>query len=279
MFDIDFYCVWIVDFPLPLYFTQATDKGKVVFGHKRNFVMSAAVMVCQAETMKDEYARSVRSAAQKRYADMDENHRKEKAATKAYHTAHPTVVGRDGAVAGSSAAAASAEPAYAALGMNNLVAIASRRGKVTAATHEKNQDKLRAAFAYRNAVKSSTSSMMLVAADKAGALPTLPEESPHSGRAVLLGVDTPLKKIQTALSVHAAAPSTSRALTSASSPMRLRAPTASPCSRLVANGIVHTIDDDQDPSTAAKDAGAVAVEVNAAGVLDPSGVFDLFEKQ
>jgi len=119
----------------------------------------------------------------------------------------------------------------------------------------------------------------LAAADKAGGLPALPDDSPRRGRDVLLGVDTPLTTIQTALSEHAAARSTSRALTVASSPMWLPAPTASPCSRLVANGIVHTIDDNQDPSTAAKDAGAVAVEVNAAGLLDPSGIFDLFEKQ
>jgi len=189
------------------------------------------------------------------------------------------VVGHDCAVAGSSAAGASAEPGYAALDMNNLIAIASRGGKVTSATHVKNHDKLRAAFAYRSAGQSRTSSKILAAPDKAGGLPPLPDGSPRRRRDVLLGVDTPLKKIQIALSVHEAARSTPRALTLASSPMRLRSPAESPCSRLVANGIVHTIDDDQDPPTAAKHANAVAVEVNAAGLLDPSGVFDLFKKQ
>jgi len=71
MFDIDVYCVWIVDCPLQLCFSQATDKGEVVFRHKGNFVKSAAVMVFQAENITDEYVRSVRRAAQKRYADKD----------------------------------------------------------------------------------------------------------------------------------------------------------------------------------------------------------------
>jgi len=126
MVDIDDSCVWIVDCPPPLRFTQVTEKGKVVFRHKRNFVMSALVMVFQAKAMMDEYFRSMRSAAPKRY------------------------VGRDGAETGSRAAGAPAEPGFAALDMDNLIPIASRRGKVTAATCEKNQDKLRAAFAYRS---------------------------------------------------------------------------------------------------------------------------------
>jgi len=79
----------------------------------------------------------------------------EKAATKALHTAHPSVVGHDGAMAGSSAAGASFTPSYAATDMDNLMAVASRQGKVTAAAHAKNQDKLRAAFAYREAAFSS----------------------------------------------------------------------------------------------------------------------------
>jgi len=270
-------CGWPA--PRHVFLFQATQKGKVVYRHKRNFVMSASVMICKAATMTDEYVTCAREAAQKRYAEKDNNHRKEKAANKAYHTAHPLVVGRDGAAAGSSAAGASAEPGYAAVDMDNLMAIASRRGKATAATHEKNKDKLRAAFAYRGAGYSSTSAKILAAADQAGGLPALPDGGPRRGRDVLLGVDTPLKKIQTALSAHGAARSTSRALALAASPMRLRAPTASPGSRLVANGVVNTIDADQEPSATAQDAAVVRPAVNAAGLLNPSGVFDLFQKQ
>jgi len=54
--------------------------------------MSASVMVCKAATMTDEYVTCAREAAQKRYAEKDNNHRKEKAANKAYHTVHPLVV-------------------------------------------------------------------------------------------------------------------------------------------------------------------------------------------
>jgi len=165
------------------------------------------------------------------------------------------------------------------VGMGNLMAIASRRGKATAATHEKNKEKLRAAFAYRGAGYSSASAKILAAADQAGGLPALPDGGPRRRRDVLLAVNTPLKKIQTALSVHGSARSTSRALALAASPMRLRAPTASPRSRLVANGVFNTIDADQEPSASAQDAAVVRPAVNAAGLLNPSGVFDLFQKQ
>jgi len=42
----------------------------------------------------------VQEAAQKRNADEEDDHRKRKAATKALHKAHPSVLGRDGAMAG-----------------------------------------------------------------------------------------------------------------------------------------------------------------------------------
>jgi len=265
--------------PPSCFLCQATEKGKVVYRHKRKFVMSASVMVCKAATMTDEYVKCAREAAQKRYAEKNKNHLKEKAANKAYHTAHPMIVERDGAAAGSSAAGVSANLGYADVDMDNLMAIASRRGKATAATHEKNKDKLRAAFSYRGAGYSSTSAKIMAAADQAGGLPDLPNGGPRRGRDVLLGVDTPLKKTQTALSAHAASRSTSRALALAASPMRLRAPTSSPGSRLVVNGVVNTIDADQEQSAPGHDAAVVGPAENAAGLLNPSGVFDLFQKQ
>ena len=265
--------------PLCVSFFQAIENGKVDFRHKRNFTMSATVMVCEAATMMDDYVKSAREAAQKRYAEKDDNRRKQKAANKAYHTAHRMVVARDGAAAGSSAAGATGDRSYAARDLENLMAIASRRGNATAATHVKNHDKLRAAFAYRGAGHSSTSAKVAAAADEAGGLQLLPDGGPRRGRDVLLGVDTPLKKIQTALSVHGAARSSARALALASSPMRLRAPKTSPGSWLVANGVVNTIEDDEEPSAAARDASVAGGAVNSVGLLDPSGVFDLFEKQ
>jgi len=45
-----------------------------------------------------------------------------------------------------------------------------------------------------------------VAAGEAGGLPALPDNKRGRGRDALLGVDTPLKKIQTVLSAHGAAP-------------------------------------------------------------------------
>jgi len=45
--------------------------------------------------------------------EKDDNHRQDKAATNALHTAHPSVAGRHGAMAGSSAAGASSAPSYA----------------------------------------------------------------------------------------------------------------------------------------------------------------------
>jgi len=47
---------------------QATEKGKLFFRHKRNFVMSAAVMVCPSPSMADAYVKKAQEAAQKRYA-------------------------------------------------------------------------------------------------------------------------------------------------------------------------------------------------------------------
>ena len=43
--------------------------------------------------------------------------------------------------------------------------------------------------------------------------------------------------------------------------------------------MVNTIDDDEEPSAAARDASVAGGAVNSVGLLDPSGVFDLFEKQ
>ncbi|OSX77681.1 hypothetical protein BU14_0138s0027 [Porphyra umbilicalis] len=166
--------------------------------------MSAAVMVCPSPSMTDAYVKKAQEAAQKRYAEKDDDHRKEKAATKALHTAHPSI---------------------------------------------------------------------LAAADEAGGLPALPDNERRRGRDALLGVDTPLKKIQTVLSAHGAARSTSRALSLAASPMRLRAPATTPSSRLVANGVVHTLDTMTAPSTAGPS------EPNVASLLDALGVFDLFKKR
>jgi len=47
----------------------------------------------------------------------------------------------------------------------------------------------------------------------------------------------------------------------------------------VANRVMNTIDDDEEPSAAARDASVAGGAVNSVGLLDPSGVFDLFEKQ
>jgi len=67
------------------------EEGEVVSRHQRNFFMSASVMVCKAATMTDEYVKCAREAAQKRHTDKDNNHRKVKAANKAYHTARSLI--------------------------------------------------------------------------------------------------------------------------------------------------------------------------------------------
>jgi len=182
-------------------------------------------------------------------------------------------------MAGSSAAGASSTPSYAATDIDNLMAVDSRQGKFTAATHAKNTDKLRAAFAYRGAGFSSSSANILAAADEAGGLPALPANERHRGLDALLGVDTPLKKIQTVLSAHGAARSTSRVLSLADSPMRLRAPATTPSSRLVANGVVHTLETMTAPSTAGPSVQAAGRERDVASLLDALGVFDLFKKR
>jgi len=258
---------------------RATEEGKLVFRHKRNFVMSAAVMVCPSPSMTDAYVKKTQEAAQKRYVEKDDDHRMQKAVTEALHTAHPSVVGRDGAMAGSSAAGASSIPSYAAKDKDNLMAVASRQGEVTAATHAKNQDKLRAASAHREAGFASSSAKILAAADEAGGLRAFPDNERCRGRDALLSVDTPLKRIQTGLSAHGAARSTSRDLSLAASPMRLRAPATSPSSRLVANGVVHTLETMTAPSTAGPSVQAADSEPNVDSLLDALGVFDLFRKR
>jgi len=241
--------------------------------------MSAAVMMCPSPSVTNAYVKKSREAAQKRYAEKDDDHRMQKAATKALHTAHPSVVGRDGAMAGSSAARAFSTPSYAATDMDNLMAVASRQDEVTAATHARNKDKLRAASAYREAGFFSSSAKILAAADEAGGLPTFPDNKRRRGRDALLGVDTPLKKIQTVLSAHGAAHSTSRALSVQASPMRLREPATSPSSRPVANGVVHTLETMTAPCTAGPSVHAAGSKPNVASLLDALGVFDLFKKR
>jgi len=162
---------------------------------------------------------------------------------------------------------------------DNLMEVASHQGKVIAATHAKNKDKLRTAFAYRGAGFSSSSARILAAADEACGLPALPDNMRGRGRDALLGVDTPLEKIQTVLSAHGAAPETSRALSLSSSPMRLRAPATIPSSPLVANGVVRTLDTMQAPSNAVPSVEAAGNEPNAAFLLDALGAFDLFKKR
>jgi len=83
--------------------------------------------------------------------------------------------------------------------------VTSRQGKVTAATHAKNKDKLRADSSYRGAGLSSSSAKILSAADEAGGLPEFPDSERRWERDAFLGVDTPLKTIQTVFSVHGAA--------------------------------------------------------------------------
>jgi len=271
--------IWIFDCLAWHFFFQATEKGKLVFRHKRNFFMSAAVMVCPSPSTKDAYVKKAQAAAQKRYADKEDDHRMEKAETKALHTAHPSVVGRDGAMAGSSAAGASSTPRYAATGTDHLMAVGSRQGNVTAATHAKNKDKLRAAFASGGAGFSSSSAKIFAAADEAGGLPAFPDNERRRGRDALLVVDTPLKKMQTVLSLHGAARLNSRALSLAASPMRLRAPATTPSSQLVANGGVHILEAMTAPSTSGPSVEAAGSEPNVASFLDDLGVFDLFKKR
>ena len=79
---------------------QATEKGRLVFRHKRNFVLEAAVMLWPSPSLTEAIVKKVQEAAQKCYEAKDDDHRKETAETKALHTAHPSVVGRDGAMAG-----------------------------------------------------------------------------------------------------------------------------------------------------------------------------------
>jgi len=107
----------------------------------------------------------------------------------------------------------------------------------------------------------------------------LPDNEHRRGRDAVLGVDTPLKKIQTVLSAHGAARLTTRALSLAASPMRLRAPATTPSSRLVANGVVHTFDTMTAPSTAGPSVEAAGSEPNVASLLDALGFFDQFKKR
>ena len=153
----------------------------------------------------------------------------------------------------------------------------SRQGHRRHARQKK--DKLRAAFAYRGAEFSSSSAKTWAAADDAGGLTALPDNEHRRGRDVVLGVDTPLKKIQTVLSAHGAARLTTRALLLAASPMRLRAPATTPSSRLVANGVVQTFDTMTAPSTAGPSVEAAGSEPNVASLLDALGVFDQFKKR
>jgi len=261
------------------FLVQANEKGKLVFRHKRSFVLSAAVMVCHSSFMTDTYVKKAQEAAQKRFAEKDDDHHKEKAVTKALHTAHPSVVGCDGAMAGSSAAGAFSNPSYAATDMENLMVVASRQGKVTATTRAKNKVKLRAAFDYRGAGFSSSSAKILAAADEAGGLPALPDNERRRGRDALLGGETPLMKIQTVLSALGAARSTAWTLLLAASPMRLRAPATTPSSRLVANGVVHTFDTMIAPSTAGPSVEAAVSEPNVSSLVYASGVFGLVKKR
>ena len=107
----------------------------------------------------------------------------------------------------------------------------------------------------------------------------MPDDERRRGRDALLGVDTPLKKIQTVLSVHGAARSTSRALWLAASPMRLRAPATAPSSRLVAIGVVHTLETMTAPSFAGPSVQVACSKPNVASFLDALGFFDLFKKR
>jgi len=61
--------------------------------------------------------------------------------------------------------------------------------------------------------------------------------------------------------------------------MRLRAPATIPSSRLVANGVVRTLDTMQAPSNAGPSVEAAGNEPNAAFLLDALGAFDLFNKR
>jgi len=258
---------------------QANKKGKLVFRHKRNLVMSAAVMVRHSPFMTDAYVKKAQEAAQKRFAEKKDDHRKENAATKALHTAHPSFVGRDGAMAGSRAAGAPFNRSYEATDMDNLLVVASRQRNVTAITRAKNKDKLQAAFAYRGVGFSSSNAKILAAADDAGGLPALPDNERRRGRDALLGVDTPLKKIRTVLSALGAARSTSWTLSLAASPMRLRAPATTQSSRLVANGVVHTVDTMMAPSAAGRREEAAVSEPNVASLVDALGVFGLITER
>jgi len=62
-----------------------------------------------------------------------------------------------------------------AMDMENLMEVTSRQGNVTAATHAKNKDKLRADSSYRGAGLSSSSAKILAAADEACGLQEFPD--------------------------------------------------------------------------------------------------------
>jgi len=54
----------------------ATEKENIVFRHTRNFVMSAAVMLCSLPSMTDAHVKKAQKAAQRRYAEKEDDHLK-----------------------------------------------------------------------------------------------------------------------------------------------------------------------------------------------------------
>lgn len=163
---------------------QATVKGSVIVRRKRGFRITPDAMVCKAPTMDADYIERVRQATLERYASQATKAAELKSLQDKLFTAHASAVeaAGDQGAGGSSSRDGQQDADCVAVDLDNLSAIASRRGKITATTQRANMAVLRAAFKHRTEGKSHVSAKILAAAGESGGLPVLPDAGPCQGR-------------------------------------------------------------------------------------------------
>lgn len=259
----------------------------MVIRRKRGFRITPDAMVCKAPAMDAAYIERVRLATLERYATDAAKAAELKGMQDLLFTAHASAVdaaGDDGA-RGSSSRDGLQDEDGVVVDLDNLSAIASRRGKISATTQRSNMAVLRAAFKHRSEGKSRVDARILAAAGESGGLPVPPDAGARQGRGGLEadegdGGTAPvaLKQLQRCLSAHSASRQASRSLSLALSPLRLRAPDGRAGGRLAANGVVDSLGDaagggrpDDGPPRSA--AGPAHRSVAA---LDASGVYAVF---
>lgn len=271
------------------YCLQATVKGSVVIRRKRNFRITPDAMVCQSPTMDDDYIERARLATLERYAGAAAKAAELKALQGRLFTAHESAVDAAGGQgAGGSSTREDPDADCVAVDLDNLSAIASRRGKITATTQKANMAVLRAAFKHRTEGKSRVDAKILAAAGESGGLPVPPDVGTVHGRGAL-GADEAdggtaagaLKQLQRCLSAHGASRQASRSLSLALSPLRLRAPDGRPGGRLAADGVVDTLAEAAGGERRADEpaGGAAGLARRSVADLDASGVYAVFFAQ